>query len=107
MRPETQKAMADAVVTAIAAATERITRAFGVRLKEQSERIVVLESKLGQLQEAQAKSMHYAGVYAEGMRYEPGAVVTAHGSMWLALKSTSSRPGSDPDSWRLTMKAHR
>ncbi|MBZ9604266.1 hypothetical protein [Phyllobacterium chamaecytisi] len=45
---------------------------------------------------------HYCGVWTDGT-YDPGALVTDHGSMWYCNETTSSRPGSSK-SWSLSVK---
>jgi hypothetical protein len=45
----------------------------------------------------------YQGVWRSGFAYEKGDVVTDHGSAWICLKASPTRPGSTPD-WRLIHK---
>lgn len=48
----------------------------------------------------------YRGVYQAEQQYQPGQGVTWDGSMWVALRETDARPGTD-DSWQLAVKRGR
>jgi len=49
----------------------------------------------------------YCGVYKSGERYHAGNITTKNGGMWLCLQTTTSTPGTDPESWRLVVKEGR
>lgn len=46
------------------------------------------------------------GVYRPGVTYRKASLVTAQGSLWMALEDTSDRPG-DSKAWRLAVKRGR
>jgi hypothetical protein len=47
------------------------------------------------------------GTYRAGMFCRKGSLVTAQGSLWIALRDTSDRPGEGSKSWRLAVKRGR
>ncbi|WP_343347643.1 hypothetical protein WJT74_05140 [Sphingomicrobium sp. XHP0239] len=47
------------------------------------------------------------GVFSEGKEYARGDAVTWAGSLWIAQKDTSEKPGGDGDDWRLAVKKGR
>ena len=51
------------------------------------------------------KAMFYEGVFHEGQQYNENSVVTDKGTLWIALRSTVSRPPSED--WRLMVKTAR
>lgn len=46
----------------------------------------------------------YRGIWDKDKAYSAGDSVTQNGSMWVCLRDTSSRPGTDKDAWRLAVK---
>lgn len=49
----------------------------------------------------------YKEIYREGTQYNKSDCVTFGGSIYIALKDTSSKPGSGNGDWRLAVKAGR
>lgn len=47
------------------------------------------------------------GVYQDGSSYQRGDGVTFGGSLWVAQKDTSSKPGGENPDWRLAVKKGR
>lgn len=47
-----------------------------------------------------------AGVYKSGVNYDAGDAVTFGGSLWIAQRGTSAKPG-ESDDWRLSVKRGR
>ena len=66
--------------------------------------VEALEARIAALEERPA--MKYAGVWREGVGYEPGAVATYDGSMFHCDKATTTRPGTSAD-WTLCVKHGR
>jgi hypothetical protein len=65
-------------------------------------RIERLEDQLSALEQKTIADA-FTGKWIDGRRYSRGQLTQKSG-LWLALKSTSARPGSDPASWRLLVK---
>jgi hypothetical protein len=51
--------------------------------------------------------LHDAGVWDEQKVYGINAIVTDHGSAWIAKRATCRRPGDGNDDWRLLVKRGR
>lgn len=47
---------------------------------------------------------HDAGVYRPGTAYQPGALVTWEGSLWICREATSGKPLDGVKAWRLCVK---
>jgi hypothetical protein len=78
-------------------------------LKPMQARIAELEKVTAEMQAAQAKSLadFYRGVWQPAGRYERGDVVTWQGGMWIAFRSTETKPGDGDSGWQLAVKAGR
>lgn len=59
------------------------------------------------LDAVEAAAMRYEGPHNPAKAYQPGAVVTRHGSLWLAAKGAAEGevPGDGATGWRLIAKA--
>ncbi len=51
--------------------------------------------------------MRYHGVFADGLTYEKGDVVTWGGSTWHANEQTATKPGDGSKAWTLVVKRGR
>jgi hypothetical protein len=49
----------------------------------------------------------YHGIYAAGLTYSPGDMVTWSGSAWYCKRPTTARPGESGSAWQLMVKAGR
>jgi hypothetical protein len=87
------------IVGAVRMATDPLIE----RITKLEQRSVDLETKL----EARPGSMIYRGVYEGGKRYDRGDTVTCHGSLWIAMATTSAQPGDGETPWRLSCKRGR
>ena len=58
-------------------------------------------------QQLRSPSLIYREIYREGERYEGGDAVTFGGSVWVALRDTTSKPGEGAADWRLAVKKGR
>jgi len=54
--------------------------------------------------EVETKAMRYGGTWKEDTAYGLGTATTDRGSMWLAQRATTDRPGTS-DAWRLIVKS--
>jgi len=63
------------------------------------------ERRLNEL--AERPHLHEEGVWQPETAYGVGAVVTDHGSAWVAKQPTCQRPGINNDHWRLLVKRGR
>ena len=52
-------------------------------------------------------SLLYRGVFREGDQYDGGDAVTYGGSLWVALRATTTKPGDGSPDWRLAVKKGR
>lgn len=59
------------------------------------------------LMESRSNALEYRGVWEPGCEYHRNSCVTHDGSMWIALESTTAKPGDAPSSWRLAVKKGR
>jgi hypothetical protein len=68
-------------------------------------KIAALENRLAQIEE---RGLEYVGTFQRAVSYRRGSVVTADGSMWVALQDTGPNeiPGEHPK-WQLAVKAGR
>jgi hypothetical protein len=65
-----------------------------------------LEGRSGATATASALADAYAGVHVDGKHYARGQLVTFGGSLWLAMRDTTSRPARD-ETFRLIVKHGR
>jgi len=61
-----------------------------------------LEARIAALEAA--PRMIYKGTWTAGQTYEAGHGVTWGGSMWIAQKTTTEKPGEGPTGWQLAVK---
>jgi hypothetical protein len=69
-----------------------------------TQRVDALERELAAVKH---KGLDYQGVWLPDKTYDPNQLVTYDGSMWLALKATSARPGgagADSRAWKMVVK---
>lgn len=80
-----------------------------VRGSDAAAKIAALEQKVAALQQrTAAPGVKWAGVHERGRQYDEGELVTHDGSLWLSLRTVNlSRPGKDPNAWRLVVKGDR
>jgi hypothetical protein len=52
-------------------------------------------------------SLLYRGVFRDGDQYDGGDAVTYGGSLWVALRATTTKPGDGSPDWRLAVKKGR
>ena len=64
-----------------------------------------VDKRLAEAIAAQPPAMHHAGTWKEGA-FKGGALVTDKGSLWLAKRATTARPGQS-DAWQLVVKNGR
>lgn len=57
--------------------------------------------------EMQVPVVLYRGIYHEEATYDAGDAVTWGGSLWIALRRTSAKPGDGSTDWRLAVKKGR
>ena len=84
MKKKDLEPIADAIVKGIRAATAQL-----------EQRIAALESRPLQ---------KWAGVHVSGMQYAEASLVTHQGSLWAAMKKTTTTPGDSNSDWRLIVK---
>ncbi len=58
-------------------------------------------------QTLRSPSLLYRGVFREGDQYDGGDAVTFGGSLWVALRATTTKPGDGSPDWRLAVKKGR
>ena len=76
------------------------------RNRERNVRLDALEARLTGLEGKQSRpGVKWMGVHSVGSAYSEGALVTRKGSLWLALRDTTSVPGTSADSWKLVVKS--
>jgi hypothetical protein len=80
--------------------------AIGASFKEVRERMDVLEHENAELK-VRLENFGDRGTWKEGETYYELNMVTDHGGFWMALCTTTNRPGTDPVSWRLVAKKPR
>jgi hypothetical protein len=66
-----------------------------------AERFKTIEARVTGLEEQ--PSVRYCGTFSEDNEYVPGDLCRHAGGLWLAVASTSQRPGTGPG-WRLIVK---
>ena len=49
----------------------------------------------------------YQGTWKSAETYEPGDMATWGGCVWHCDKTTTTKPGTDPEAWTLAVKAGR
>jgi len=65
-------------------------------------KLETLEQRVKAL-EARPAAPGYKGVWKEGIGFEPGAMVTHGGSLWVCKATTILKPGTS-DAWQLAVK---
>ena len=90
----------------VAAAVEAIGEAVAAEIKQL--RADVSSLKL-QLAEIETRGIHYQGVFQKAQQYRRGAMVTADGSLFAAIRDTlpGEMPGTASDAWQLCCKKGR
>jgi hypothetical protein len=74
-----------------------------LRKEIRDELVAPLERRLKTLEER--PELRYGGVWAESSEpYYPGTLCTDKGALWLCVRASSARPGTN-DAWRLIVKA--
>lgn len=72
------------------------------------DRFKALEQSVDKLQARiktlESKQVSYEGVWAADKTYRRGMMVTDHGSIWHARRSTKARPGGGNSDWQLAVK---
>jgi hypothetical protein len=71
-------------------------------------RLSAIEKRLDALE--RRVSMEYRGTFSDGTEYQRGDVVTHAGSAWIAVETTTAKPGEAAEasrSWRLMVKRGR
>ena len=91
MKPAVLEAYADVIVKAIKMATDPLK----AKNAELELRIKQLESRPLQ---------KWAGVHIAGTQYSEASLVTRGGSLWAAMKTTTTTPGDNSGDWRLIVK---
>ena len=74
-------------------------RTLGIRLTHTDGEVVE--------QTLRSPSLLYRGVFREGDQYDGGDAVTFGGSLWVALRATTTKPGDGSPDWRLAVKKGR
>ena len=74
-------------------------RTLGIRLTHTDGEVVE--------QTLRSPSLLYRGVFREGDQYDGGDAVTYGGSLWVALRATTTKPGDGSPDWRLAVKKGR
>lgn len=72
------------------------------RCNELEKRIAELETALT-AKILDGGGVRWRGVHEQGERYAEGSLTTRDGSLWLAVRTTTERPGRS-DHWRLVVK---
>lgn len=65
------------------------------------EQVEQLQKRLADLE---AEAMRHGGTWKQGVAYGRGTAITDKGSMWLAQRATTDRPGTS-DAWKLVVKS--
>lgn len=94
--------LVNALVPGIAASFKKHIGPLVTRVKD-------LEKTVAELQATQSKSLadFYKGVWQPAGRYDRGDIVTWQGGMWIAVRSTYTKPGDGDSGWQLAVKAGR
>jgi hypothetical protein len=68
-------------------------------------RFEALERRIAELE---ARPMQkWAGTHIENMQYAEASLVTRGGSLWVAIKTTRTTPGTPGNDWRLIVRKGR
>lgn len=78
-----------------------IAKGIAPVIREQIDRITALEARLA---EEEAKALRYGGIFSRGVTYTPSTIVTANGSLWLAIRETVGEKPGKGESWVLISK---
>jgi hypothetical protein len=89
-----------ALVELIAQAVAYATNPLHAQIRDLRAKVLALEAR---------PALEDRGVWQAGVTYAHGHVVTCDGSLWLAQRPTTARPGSDAGAhdWRLCVKRGR
>lgn len=69
--------------------------------------LAVLRARIVTL-EALPRALAYQGVWREGATFEKHDVVTSDGSVWICLRPTTAKPGTDDgQSWHMMLRRAR
>lgn len=84
-------------------------KVFAEYVESVEKRLLESSRKIYALERAQTKSLadFYKGVWQPAGRYERGDVCTWQGGMWVAIRSTETKPGDGDSGWQLAVKAGR
>ena len=99
--PATIGYVADAVADAFDTLSDETCDVICAQLDRVSARIAALEARLAAL-EARPTRKHF-GPWRAGVNYGENSGVVDDGSMWVAMRATSARPGESAD-WSLCCK---
>ena len=83
------------IAAAIATGIKAAIAPLQTRNAEFERRIAALESRPLQ---------KWSGVHVAGMEYSEASLVTRAGSLWVAMKTTTTTPGDGGGDWRLVVK---
>jgi len=96
---------------------EEFGKEIAIAVKEYTERkLAPLRIGLAELQAKNAalqaeiaahKSIRYRGVFRDGVQYNEGDLVTMHGSLFHANRTTKMIPGDGSKDWQLCVKRGR
>lgn len=102
--------LAKQVATVIREHTQKAFTPLRARIEAQERRIEAQDRRIAEMEAGRVSTLTFAdlhrGVWSSDNHYVRGQLVTDHGSVWLALSETGTRPGSSP-TWRLIVKAGR
>lgn len=99
----TPSKLTDTLIEIIKGVKDKLEDQLSRRSAETYSVMSLLEARIGALEARPAGGVKWAGTFAHGKNYHEGQLVTDRGALWLALRDTAARPGSDP-SWRLVVK---
>lgn len=63
-----------------------------------------IASLRAQLAEKQVAGMRYRGVFEDGAQYKTDDVVSDHGSMWICVRDTITRPSHELGAWKVCVR---
>jgi hypothetical protein len=64
-----------------------------------------LGAELDRIEARAPLGCRWGGTWASDSYARSGELWTCRGALWLALRDTDAKPGSNPDSWRLIVKS--
>jgi outer membrane murein-binding lipoprotein Lpp len=64
-----------------------------------------LGAELDRIEARAPVGCRWGGTWASDSYARSGELWTCRGALWLALRDTDAKPGSNPDSWRLIVKS--